>query len=184
MGYLHIISGPMFSGKTTRLIELFYENNNKNIMIFNHNIDNRYNKESFITTHNLEKIKCNQIENIHDIEKNNEYNNTDVIMIDEIQFFCDIKDIIMKMVDVDNKHVIIAGLLTDANRNIFGNMIDLIPYADVYEQKYSKCYFCDINKGIFTLRKIESKNIIDVGSSDKYISVCRDHFNKYHYLKI
>ena len=186
MGSLHIISGSMFSGKTTRLIELFYEYNNKGnneISIFNHSIDKRYNKEAFITTHNLDKIVCNQIEHLDEIRTNRNYEQSNIIIIDEIQFFTNVKDIVLKMVEMDNKYVIIAGLLTDADRNVFGNMIDLIPYADVHEQKYSKCYFCDINKGLFTLRKTHSNSVVDVGASDKYISVCRAHYKKYHYLK-
>lgn len=187
MGYLHIISGSMFSGKTTRLIELFHEYNNKRghneILIFNHRIDKRYNKEAFITTHNLDKIVCNQIEHLNEIKTNQNYEHTSLIIIDEIQFFTDVKNMILEMVETDNKHVIIAGLLTDTDRNVFGNLIDLIPYADVYEQKYSKCYFCDINKGLFTLRKTQSNCVVEVGSSDKYIPVCRDHYKKYHYLK-
>lgn len=184
MGSLHIISGSMFSGKTTRLIELFYEyNHNKQILIFNHYIDKRYNKEAFITTHNLEKITCNQIEHLDQIKLHPDYEHTNIIMIDEVQFFTDVKDIVLKMVEIDNKHVIIAGLLTDTDRNVFGSMIDLIPYADIHEQKYSKCYFCDTKKGIFTLRKTQSNSVVDVGASDKYISVCRDHYKRYHYLK-
>ena len=184
MGYLHIVSGSMFSGKTTRLIELFYEYNvNNNILIFNHCIDQRYSKEAFITTHNLEKVVCNQIDRLDQIKLHPNYKQTNIVMIDEIQFFNDVKTIIMDMVEIDNKHVIIAGLLTDADRNVFGDMIDLIPYADVYEQKYSKCYFCDTHKGLFTLRKTQSNCVVDVGSSDKYISVCREHYKRYHYLK-
>lgn len=179
MGFLHIVSGSMFSGKTTRLIELFYKHYiNNNILIFNHCIDQRYNKEAFITTHNLEKVVCNQIDHLDVIKHHPDYLHTNMIIIDEVQFFTNVKSIVLEMVETDNKHVIIAGLLTDTDRNVFGNMIDLIPYADVYEQKYSKCHLCDTNKGLFTLRRTDSECVVDVGSSDKYISVCRDHYLK------
>lgn len=170
----------MFSGKTTRLIELFHKlNNSKNILMFNHYIDQRYDKDSYIASHNLEKVVCNKIENLDQIKYHPNYEYANIIMIDEIQFFTqDVKNIVMEMVETDCKHVIIAGLMIDADRNLFGNIIDLIPYADTYEQKYSKCYFCDTNKGLFTLRKKQSNIVLDVGSSDKYISVCRDHYIK------
>lgn len=180
MGFLHVVTGPMFSGKTSRLIELYHEHKTKttNILIFNHILDTRYNKEPFITTHNLETVKCVQIDNLYEICDHPDYSKCVVIIIDEGQFFANIKGPILKMVETDNKLVIIGGLLLDTKRCPFGELINIIPFADKHEQKFSKCYYCNNMKGLFTMRKFEFIKPIDVGSSDKYMTVCRKHYFK------
>lgn len=182
MSFLHIVTGSMFSGKTTCIIDEYNEFIKKNIrvLVFNHRLDKRYDKseDSYIITHNLNKIKCSQICKINEIFDSVDYEKTKVIIIDEIQFFKNIFDDLLKMIEKDNKHVIIAGLITDYERNIFGELINMIPFADKYDIKYSKCFRCK-EKGLFSkkINDITITDVVDIGSSDKYIPLCR-----YHYL--
>jgi thymidine kinase len=170
----------MFSGKTTCIIDEYNEfiRTNVKVLVFNHKLDKRYDKseDSYIITHCLKKIRCNQIDKINEIFDNVDYEEAKVIIIDEIQFFKDIVDDLMRMVEKDNKHVIIAGLITDYGRNIFGELINMIPFADKYEIKYSECFKCK-EKGLFSQRLMDiTTDGVDVGSSDKYIPLCRHHY--------
>lgn len=182
-GFLHIISGSMFSGKTTALLTL-YNQFKPSVLIFNHSYDNRYDSNNkYITTHDKNRIPCTCIHTINDIYNHPDFLTTKVIMIDEIQFFTRIKTDILQLVEFYNKHVVLSGLMIDIQRNIFGELSELVPFADRFEQKLSTCSICK-NKGLFSLRKNnKNTNIVDVGSSDKYYAVCRYHYlNKNQYI--
>lgn len=177
-GSIYLITGSMFSGKTTRLIEQFdhLSNHNETVLIFNHSFDKRYSNECFIVSHDMVKSPCTFINHIDEIFSHPKYSISNYILIDEGQFFTDIIKTILHIVENDNKHVIIAGLLTDSNRNKFGELLDIVPYVDSIDNKHSKCSMCSKN-GLFTIKHTESTSVIDIGSNDKYSAVCR-----YHYL--
>jgi thymidine kinase len=179
MGSIRIITGSMFSGKTTRLIQKYKQlvKQNMHVLVFNHSNDKRYNKYgSHISSHDNEHVCCTFINDLREILTHKEYSKCDFILIDEGQFFTDIKDTILHMVEKDAKHVVIGGLLTDSNRNKFGELLDIVPYADSIDFKYSKCCICDKN-GLFSVKHTKSTNVVDIGTSDKYYPACR-----YHYL--
>ena len=92
-GRIDIIIGCMFSGKSTEMIRLVkkYKVINKNIIVINHNIDNRYGT-SVISTHNLDKINCVSLSQIVDIKNHKDFDTSDVIFIEEAQFFNDLYD--------------------------------------------------------------------------------------------
>ena len=109
--------------------------------------------------------------------------NVDVIIIDEGQFFSQLKDFCVKMVDQKNKHVIVGGLDGDARREKFGEILDLIPIADDYVKLKAFCKICNennntLNTAIFT-KKIQGDLDLqkDIGSGDKFIPVCRYHYH-------
>jgi thymidine kinase len=112
----------------------------------------------------------------------------DVIGIDEGQFFGNL-DIIYTWVN-SGKVVIISGLIADAFMKPFGKMNSLITFADNVIQCHAICSECINNKekiitpdllagmkAPFTFRLEASKEQISVGASDKYIPVCRYHYN-------
>lgn len=183
-GYLHIISGSMFSGKTTSLMNL-YSTSKSSVLVFNHCLDNRYDpNNAYIITHDRARIPCTSIAHIRDVFDHPDFGSVETIMIDEIQFFTGIKRDILEMVEVHGKRVVLAGLLTDVYRNTFGELNELIPVADRYEQQYSECNSCG-GKGLFSVKRTtHNKNdVVDVGSSDKYIAVCRYHYlNRNEYI--
>ena len=189
MGKLEIIMGTMFSGKTSyclNKISLFVELNLK-VLYINIDFDNRSDLEfsthnSFFNSidfkkkdkinENLTMIKVRELSNIT-------FESYDIIMIDEAHFFDDIIKFTKKLLD-NKKHVIIATLIADYKGNKFGKVLDLIPICDEVIRLESYCIECSkqkkINKAIYSKRITKNKESIDIGGSDKYIAVCREHY--------
>jgi thymidine kinase len=170
--------GCMFSGKTSEIIRIVNRLSiiNKNILLINSSLDDRYVKNS-ICSHNKNIMKCFSLNNLDDIDIN-EYNKSEYIIIDEAQFFKNLYNFVKKATDRDNKHVIIVGLNGDSNRNNFGDIYKLYPLADEIELMTAMCSICkNGNKAIFSKKIIEDNNIIDIGTTDKYIPVCRKCYN-------
>jgi len=189
MGKLEIIMGTMFSGKTSYLlnkIALFVELNLK-VLYINIDFDDRSDLE--FSTHNpifnsidfKKKEKIN--ENLTMIKvrdfSNITFESYDIIMIDEAHFFDDIIKFTKKLLD-NKKHIIIATLIADYKGNKFGKVLDLIPICDEVVRLESYCIECSkqkkINKAIYSKRITKNKESIDIGGSDKYVAVCREHY--------
>lgn len=189
MGKLEIITGTMFSGKTSYLlnkIALLVELDLK-VLYINIDFDDRSDLE--YSTHNpilnnIDFKKKNKInENLTMIKvrdfSNITFDSYDIIMIDEAHFFEDIIKFTKKLID-NKKHVIIATLIADYKGNKFGKVLDLIPICDEIVRLESYCIECSkqkkINKAIYSKRITKNKESIDIGGSDKYIAVCREHY--------
>jgi thymidine kinase len=189
IGKLDIIMGTMFSGKTSYLlnkISLLVELDLK-VLYINIDFDNRSNLE--FSTHNPMfnnidfKLKNKINENLTMIKvrdfSNITFDSYDIIMIDEAHFFDDIIKFTKKLLD-NKKHVIIATLIADFKGNKFGKVLDLIPICDELTRLESYCIECSkqkkINKAIYSKRITKNKESIDIGGSDKYVAVCREHF--------
>ena len=173
-GRLELIIGNMFSGKSTELIRRINKEKsiNKSILVINYIDDNRYSNNS-ISTHDSLQVKCKKVKYLSEII-NLDY---DSFFIDEGQFFTDLYQFVYNLVDNLGKHVVVSGLDGDLNRNMFGDIIKLIPICDRVNKLTAYCNKCnDGTIGPFT-KKIKNDNIIlDIGGSDKYIPVCRKHF--------
>jgi len=166
---LDIIVGPMFSGKTTHLINLYnkYLKNNYKVIAINHIIDDRY-SDTLLSSHNKVMIPCIKTNKLFNII--NDVNDYDYILINEAQFFEDIVEFTINMIK-NNKHLCIVGLDGDFKKNKFGNLLDLIPHCDTIIKLKSKCYNCN-NNGIFSKRITDEKEQIIVGSNN-YVPTCR-----------
>ena len=180
-GYLELILGPMFSGKSTKLIQYIrkYKTLKYSMIIIKPNIDTRYTANNEICTHDYVKENCivYGMNELHNIYNEKLYNTTKIIIIEEGQFFNNIYDIIKKMVDDDKKIIYISALNGDSNRNIFGDIYKLIPICNNIVFLKSLCIECnDGTLGIFSKRLINSKEQIAVGGSNEYIGVCRKHY--------
>ena len=190
-GYLELILGPMFSGKTSRLVEIYKQCKfcNISVAVINHSIDNRYDEE-LLSTHDQIKIPCIKTEKLldiwsHDIsleeniEKTHRINDkfkiakSSVILINEGQFFSDLFEFVNKLLKEDKK-VYICGLDGDFERKKFGTILDLIPLCDQVRKLSSLCSLCkDGTPGIFSMRLTKETSQTLVGS-DNYIPVCRN----------
>ena len=181
-GELHLIIGPMYAGKSTELIRRInrYKFLGCNVLCINHSINCRYGSTNIITHNKEEFTECHSIDNL-DMLYNKElitlYKEADVIIIEEIQFFKGAYDIIKNIVDIDKKVVIAAGLVSDFNREPFGDVLKLIPLADTFEQLTALCSRCkDGTPACFTKRNSTNKEKELVGSFGVYEAVCRFHF--------
>lgn len=177
MSRIEIIVGSMFSGKSTELIRRChrYECIGQKVLIINSILDTRCNNNE-IQTHN------NQTHNAIKVDKLLHINddiviNSDVIGIDEAQFFEDLPDFLIK-IEQFNKIIIVAGLDGDFNRKVFGKILECIPLADNITKLNAMCSICkDGTPAIFS-KKLDcnDKTLIDVGAIDKYVAVCRQHY--------
>lgn len=173
MGYLELIIGPMFSGKTSRLIHIKrkYDILNKSILVIKPIIDNRYSQNSVIVTHDQNREECISRYKLSDILDIDKY---DVVIIEEGQFFSDLYD---KVVEWSvHKRVYVAGLNGDANQNLFGDIYKLISHADEITFLKALCKVCnDGTPAVFSKKNVMNGQVVEVGGSEMYQAVCRKH---------
>jgi thymidine kinase len=182
-GYLEIFTGPMYSGKTSKILDIYKQciYCNINVMVINHSLDNRYDNE-MLSTHDKNMIPCYKLDKLSILfDKSNDnqklltinaYKNARVILINESQFFSDLEENIKNMLK-DKKQVYIAGLDGDFEQKKFGQILDLIPLCDKFTKFTSLCAMCkDGTQAIFSKRLTNEKEQTIIGS-DNYIPVCR-----------
>ena len=184
---LTVIIAPMFSGKTSYLLtqaSISFDLKFKPVFI-THSLETRSNN---IYTHSsivqpiadkLPTIKTQSLKESQDSLL--QYSH---IFIDEFQFFSkDDIEVIEKFVS-NKKNVVVAGLKADSNNKKFGFLIDLIPLADDVVFLNSYCMVCaeykDKIKAPFTKRLCCDTEQVLVGNSDKYIPVCRKHYEMFY----
>jgi len=179
-GWIEVITGPMFAGKSEELIRrirtLKYAN--KNIVCFKPSIDNRY-AENAIASHAGGRYKAYPVKTIEDIKKNIP-DDIDVVAIDEIQFFGE--EIIPLLDELANKgvRVMCAGLDTDFRGEPFGIMPKLLAKAEFVTKLTAVCKICG-EAATRTQRIIDGKPayydepVVVVGASECYEARCRKH---------
>ena len=195
--YLEIILGGMYAGKTSRLVEIYKQCEFCSIpvTVINHSIDTRYDDEeteSLLSTHDKIKIPCIKTERLFDVlaDHTNLENNqsiprikdkfkistSEVILINEGQFFLDLEDFV-KILLKNGKKIYVCGLDGDFERKKFGQILDLIPLCDKVTKLTSLCSLCkNGTPGIFSKRITTEKEQTVVGS-DNYIPVCRNCYD-------
>lgn len=180
-GYLELILGPMFSGKTSKLIEIYkqYSFCNIPLVVINYEGDTRYSPTDLVT-HDKVKINCIQSDNLLAVinEQIDVFTNNGslAVLINEGQFFSDLYSSVYQMVNEHKCHVYVAGLDGDFKREKFGQMLDLIPICDKVYKLHSLCVFCkDGTKAIFSHRKDKKcKSQKQIGTDDIYVPLCRE----------
>jgi len=187
--YLEIILGSMYSGKTSRLVEIYKQCKFCSIpvAVINHSIDNRYDNE-MLSTHDKVKIPCIKTDKLFDIwtdyislEDNQniprvndkfKLGTSEVILINEGQFFPDLEEFVRVLLK-NGKKIYVCGLDGDFERKKFGQILDLVPLCDKVTKLTSLCSICkNGTPGIFSKRITLEKEQTIVGS-DNYIPVCR-----------
>jgi len=178
--YLELIIGPMFSGKTSFLIEIYKQCKfcNIDVTVINHSIDNRYD-DNLLSTHDKKMIPCVKTNTLKEIWNTNENKiiESNVILINEGQFFDDLFEIVFDMLKYEKK-IYVCGLDGDFEHKKFGQILDLIPLCDKVTKLTSLCSICkNGNLGIFTKRVTCEREQTVVGS-DNYNPVCRNCYDK------
>lgn len=169
-----LITGPMFSGKTKKIIKKANKKEAKGqkSIVIKHVIDTRNNRNNLVSSHDgltIEAISTNKLCDISDTLK--EYNN---VFIDEGQFFKDLYTFTCSM--SDDVNIYIGGLDYDYLRKEFKPIADVRTLATKIITISSVCYNCD---GVARFSKLlcepaDSENNIIIGGSDKYVPVCGD----------
>jgi thymidine kinase len=175
-GYLELWLGPMFSGKTTQLIQTYNKNTyiGKRVLVVNYADDRRYH-DTMLSTHDKIMIPCVQSHCLSGLKE--DFMKSDVIIINEGQFFHDLYEHVLELVDKHRKHVYICGLDGDFQRKKFGQVLDLIPHCDKMTKLNALCAICkDGTPAIFS-KRITSENEQVVIGSDNYMPLCRTCYN-------
>lgn len=161
---VHVILGPMFSGKSTRIREigLKYVSIHANVLLITHP-GARSENPPF-------SVCC--VQSLTDVVSD-QYG---VILIDEAQFYDGLVDFVRKASEDHGKIVYVAGLDGDYQRAKFGQILDCIPLADTVEKLAAFCTLCaDGTPGLFTRRKVPIRDQqIVVGGADMYMPLCRE----------
>ena len=177
-GYLDLIIGPMFSGKTSSLINHYnrYRVYNQKVCIINYEDDTRYTTHG-ISTHDKVIVNCIMSKTLKEVVEKH-IDNYDVFLINEGQFFKDLFDSVFHLVEVKHKRVHIAALDGSFKREPMGDILKLIPLCDNVEKKHAVCVQCDDGtNAIFSKRLSKDTNEILISSTD-YIAVCRNCYHK------
>lgn len=173
-GWIEVISGSMFSGKTEELIRRLRraEMAGQKVKIFKPKMDTRY-AEKAVVSHNRTMIESTSVENTNEIFiKGKDY---DVIGIDEAQFFDDSIVEIVNTLANGGVRVIIAGLDMDFMGRPFGAMPHLMATAEYVTKVHAICKRTG-NLANYSLRKTKSDALVSLGEIDKYEAVSRKVF--------
>jgi thymidine kinase len=174
IGWIEIVCGSMFSGKTEELIRRLRRAliARQRVSIFKPQIDTRYSKDE-IVSHDLQKIKSKVINDPQDIIK---YAlQAQVIGIDEAQFFDESLIEVCQSLANMGKRVIVAGLDQDFRGKPFGPIPNLLAVAEYITKTHAICNVCG-NPANYTFRKTKDKDTVVVGKSDIYEARCRNCF--------
>lgn len=175
-GWVEVISGCMFSGKTEELIRQIRraELAKLSFQVFKPEIDNRY-SDTDVASHNQNTFPSTLVSTASDIYQKLKPN-IDVVGIDEAQFFdTEIVEVVNKLSD-SGKRVFVAGLDTDWKGRPFGPMPQLMAIAEELHKLHAICMVCG-SPATRTQRLVPASEEILVGSSEMYEARCRTHFD-------
>jgi thymidine kinase len=174
---INLITGCMFSGKTSALINIAKMQKllSKNVLIINFEGDTRYSENNKITTHDKICFDCfpcgNDISFI--VPPTDDYKRADVICINEGQFFDKLVSFCVHATK-DNKDVYVCGLDGDYLKRPFGEILNLIPQCETVCKLRALCMSCKNGTlASFTKKLNSSDSLIEIGSTEIYMPVCR-----------
>ena len=178
-GWIEVITGPMFAGKTEELIRRIkrLQYANRNIVVFKPAIDNRY-AEDEVVSHNNSRTRSISISKADEMMQYIR-TDTDVVAIDEIQFLGEEAVDICEYLADQGKRVIVSGLDRDFRGEPFSFMPKLLALAEYVTKLSAICVKCH-TPATRTQRIIDGKPakyddpIILVGAKDSYEARCRD----------
>ena len=175
LGWIEVICGPMFSGKSEELIRRLRraEIARQRVQIFKPGADQRY-ADDHIVSHSDLKIRSELVRDAVDFDGKLDPR-TEVIGIDEAQFMgMGLVDSVVRLADL-GKRILIAGLDTDYLGRPFHPIPELLAVADEITKTLAICMQCG-NPAKHTQRLVASEDLIVVGASGTYEARCRRCF--------
>ena len=175
-GWMEVICGSMFSGKTEELIRRLRraEMAGQQVEIFKPKLDNRYADEE-VVSHNQNKIKSTPVETPDEILLFG--SNCDVVGIDEAQFFDESIVEIANQLANNGVRVVIAGLDMDYMGRPFGPMPNLMATAEYVTKVHAICKKTG-NLANYSMRTSGSDDLVQLGETDSYEAVSRKVFTE------
>jgi thymidine kinase len=175
-GWIEVISGSMFSGKTEELIRRLRRSQfaNQKVEIFKPEIDTRYDEEK-VVSHDENEVNSTTVPSSANILLL--ANDVDVIGIDEAQFFDDELPAVCGALANRGIRVIVAGLDMDYLGNPFGPIPNLMAVAEYVTKVHAICVKCG-DLANHSRRFSSSKDLLHLGEQDQYEALCRTCFQK------
>jgi len=175
-GWIEVICGSMFSGKTEELIRRLKRAKfaKQKVEIFKPAIDTRYDVEK-VVSHDANEIRSTPVPSSSNIRIL--ANDVDVVGIDEAQFFDD--EIVSVCNDLANRgvRVIVAGLDMDFKGNPFGPMPALMATAEYVTKVHAVCTTTG-NLAHYSHRKVKNDNVVFLGETEEYEPLSRAAYFK------
>ena len=171
-GRIELICGPMFSGKSTRLIGVIrkYTYKAKKTIMIKYFADKRFSDKSEVVTHDLLKYDSIECKNLR--EHFDKIKNYDVIGIDEGQFFSDLVEVCEELA-LMKKTIIIAALNGDFRMEPFPVIAKIKPKVDKIKLLKAYCFNCH-RDAKFSLRTVQSNETVLIGAGESYKPACRE----------
>ncbi|MGL4989178.1 MAG: thymidine kinase [Cetobacterium sp.] len=181
MGWIEVVTGSMFSGKSEELIRRMRRSKyaNQKIVVFKHSSDTRYD-DTKVASHSHAFIEAVPASTVEDMRKiiETEYKDVRVVGIDEVQFFGEeVADFCEELAN-NGKRVVVAGLDQDFRGEPFKPMDRLMARAE-YVDKFNAICACCGNPASRTQRLVDGEPaysddpIVMVGASESYEARCR-----------
>lgn len=176
IGWIEVVCGSMFSGKTEELIRRLRraEFANQKILLVKPRIDDRYHKKNVVSHggNSFEAITVDSSSAILDL-----WEKERVVAIDEAQFFDEGIVDICTILASKGVRVLLAGLDMDFKGVPFGPMPKLLSIAEYVTKVHAICVSCG-NLAQFSHRTVEDKEQVLVGAVEEYKPLCRSCYNK------
>ncbi len=174
-GWIEVICGPMFSGKSEELIRRLRRAMiaRKRVQVFKPALDDRYSPDE-IVSHGDQRMKSEVVQNAQDILRCLDWR-TEVIGVDEANFLGpDLIGVVTQFAD-SGKQVIVSGLDTDYMGRPFPPIPDLLCLAESISKMLAVCMRCGA-PAKHTQRLVASEELIVVGAAGMYEARCRRCF--------
>ena len=174
-GWIEVVCGSMFSGKTEELIRRLNRAKiaNQKVEIFKPSVDIRYD-ETAVVSHNQNAINSTPVSSSLNILLM--CGDANVIGIDEAQFFDNELVFVCEKLAEQGVRVIVAGLDMDYLGKPFGPMPALMAIAEYVTKVHAICMVCN-DIATHTYRKTDDNNLVMLGEQDTYEARCRFCFN-------
>jgi len=187
IGYLEVIAGPMYCGKTEELIRQVKRATigKKKIQVFKHNIDVRYGKEKKLYSHAGMAFDSETLGSADELMKSVK-KNTEIVAIDEAQWFGpELIPVVKKLLHM-GKHVIVSGLAMTFDRQPFVPIPELMSLADKVTKLSSVCSVCGadavfhkrIKNGVTANPLSTDPSLVNKLADNVYEARCRKCFKK------
>tara|TARA_B100000401_G_C52788570_1_gene712158 strand:+ start:1066 stop:1647 length:582 start_codon:yes stop_codon:yes gene_type:complete len=175
-GWIEVVCGSMFSGKTEELLRRIKRAKfaNQKILLVKPSIDVRYSDKNVVSHQGTSQdaVMVNNAEEILDVWKNEK-----VVAIDEAQFFDDSILAVCNKLSKSGVRVIVAGLDMDYLGNPFGPIPNLLAIAEYVTKVHAICVSCG-NLAQFSHRIVNNDEQVVLGAVEEYEPLCRTCFNK------
>ncbi len=172
-GWIEVVCGSMFSGKTEELIRRLRRAKfaNQRVEVFKPKIDTRYD-ETNVVSHDATTILARPVENAAKLLELTEGEDINVIGIDEAQFFDMALTEVCEKLAMRGIRVIVAGLDMDYRGIPFGPVPNLLAVAEYITKVHAICLHCG-NLATHSYRKIANNERVMLGEKDSYEPRCR-----------